>query len=229
MGLCRIMGLKKTIGWITIKKLLLSFLLLIFFLLFAYWVKIQAGIDLFNSFSVGSHFPFTLLTDRKVLSPKKGILFYDNFECMSLLKKWSDSGLVKSTEVSREISKYGTNNTRCLVIRNSQNSTWVYSKKQLIEAKMGDVFYYEGIVNIQGEKIFTYMSIAAFDKNEKIINWNLFLKKVNQIGIWTKVNNSIIITDDRIKFITFRLVGVGSGEFWFDNILFSKIKESANH
>ncbi len=222
-------GIKNIIGWTKIKKLLLIFLLLIFFLFFTYWVKIQAGIDIFNSFSVGSHFPFTLLTDRKVISPKKGILFYDNFENMSLFKKWSDSGLVKSTAVSREISKYETNNTRCLVIRNNQNSTWVYSKKQLIEVKMGDVFYYEGIVNIQGKKIFTFMSIAAFDKNEKIINWNLFVKKVNQIGVWIKVNKSIIISDDRIKFITFRLVGVGSGEFWFDNILFSKINESANH
>jgi hypothetical protein len=190
-------------------------------------VKIQAGINLFNSFSVGSHFPFTLLTNKKILSPKKGILFYDNFESMGLLKKWSDSGLVKSTAVSREISKYGTNNTRCLVIRNSQNSTWVYSKNQLIEVKMGDVFFYEGIVNLQGQKLFTYMSIATFDKNEKNIHWNLFFKKVTQIGIWTKVNNFIIITDDRIKFITFRLVGVGSGEFWFDNILFRKINESA--
>jgi len=151
-------------------------------------------------------------------------LLDDNFEQTNFFKKWIGSGSINQALVSKELSKDGINRTRCLVVRNSRDTTWVYSHNQKIEAQKGDVFTYEGLVNIRGEKSYAYLGIAAFDKQEKAVNWNLFPKRVNTIGTWTKVTREFMIADDRIQYITFRLVGVGSGVYRFDDILFRKIK-----
>ena len=60
-------------------------------------------------------------------------------------------------------------------------------------------------------------------KRKRSSSWNLFKGEINKIGSWIKVKKTITISDNRIKFITFRLGGVGRGEFRFDNIAFSKI------
>ena len=66
--------------------------------------------------------------------------------------------------------------------------------------------------------------MAAFDKNKNSINWNLFKKKVKRNGVWVRVEKQFNISDDDIKYITFRLVGIGNGFYRFDNIIFRKIK-----
>jgi hypothetical protein len=78
-------------------------------------------------------------------------------------------------------------------------------------------------VNIKGNGLHTYFSIATFDEDKNAINWNVYKGEVNKIDSWIKVKKTITISDNKIKFITFRLEGFGRGEFRFDNIIFSKV------
>jgi len=97
-----------------------------------------------------------------------------------------------------------------------------FSQKK-IETKIGDIFYYEGLVNIKGHGLHTYFSVSTFDEDKNVINWNVFKGEVNRIGSWIKVEKKFTISNNKIKFITFRLDGFGRGEFRFDNITFSKV------
>ena len=126
--------------------------------------------------------------------------------------------------VNRELSSDGFNGSKCLLIKNTGNGSWVYSHRKRIEVKKGDIFQFEGDVNIQGDDLSAYLSVAAFDKNKNSINWNLFKKKVKRNGVWVRVEKQFNISDDDIKYITFRLVGIGNGFYRFDNIIFRKIK-----
>jgi len=126
--------------------------------------------------------------------------------------------------VTKEFSLDGFNDSRCLLIRSSSKGSWTYSHNKLVEAKKGDVFNFEGLVNIQGDNISAYLSVAVYDETKKVIDWNLFKEKVNRTGAWVKVEKQFTLSDDDIKYITFRLVGIGIGEYRFDNITFRKIK-----
>ena len=205
------------------KRHLIIFLISILFVL-AYWVKIQIGINFFDSFSIGSHFPFKYLINEVITSPKPGILLKDNFDEVRIIKIWSNLWMREDGTVTRELSSDGFNGSKCLLIKNTGNGSWVYSHRKRIEVKKGDIFQFEGDVNIQGDDLSAYLSVAAFDKNKNSINWNLFKKKVKRNGVWVRVEKQFNISDDDIKYITFRLVGIGNGFYRFDNIIFRKIK-----
>lgn len=194
-------------------RYLLCILIPTFLFFFGYWLKGQLGINFFDSLSIGSYSPFRYLTNDTIISPPKGTFIDEDFEKINLVNKWSNSGLNKYTSVSRELSTEGLNRTKCLLIKNSNEGYWVYSHNKKIETKIGDVFYYEGLVNIKGNRLHAYFSIAASDESKKVISWNLFKGEINKIGSWIKVKKTITISNNRIKFITFRLVGVGRENF----------------
>lgn len=206
----------------TKSRYLLFILIPAFLFLFGYWLKCQEGTNFFDSFSIGSYFPFYHLRNETILSPPKGIIFYEDFDKINIFSKWSDS-LKSYTSATSELSKDGFNNTQCLLIRNSDDRRWVHSHKKKIETKIGDIFYYEGLVNIKGHRLHTYFSVSTFDEDKNIINWNVFKGDVNRIGSWVKVKKKFTISNNKIKFITFRLDGFGRGEFRFDNITFRKV------
>ena len=110
------------------------------------------------------------------------------------------------------------------MIKNSSTGSWTYSHNKLVEVKTGDLFSFDGLVNIQGHNLYAYLSVAAFDKNKTVIDWNFFKEKVNRTGAWVRVKKQIAISNDHIKYIQFRLVGVGIGEYRFDQIAFHKVK-----
>ena len=70
------------------KYLLFALLLIIFFLV--YWLKLQIGINIFNSFSIGSYFPFKYLKNDVIESPEPGILLSEDFNNKNLFKKFSE-------------------------------------------------------------------------------------------------------------------------------------------
>jgi hypothetical protein len=182
------------------------------------------GMDLFASFSMSSYFPFKYFSANIIKSPKPGILFEEDFDTKSLFKKWSDLWMREKGTVSKKFSLDGFGNSRCLLIRSSSKSSWTYSHNKRVEVKKEDIFYFEGLVNISGKNQSAYLSVAAFDENQKAIDWNLFKEKVDITGGWVGVEKQFTIYDDDIKYLTFRLVGVGIGEYRFDNIIFRKIK-----
>lgn len=93
----------------------------------------------------------------------------------------------------------------------------------MIETRPGDVFYYEGLANIKGDDAAAFLNIGAFDEQRKVVDWNLYKKKADRINQWIRVQNTITISDPNIRFITFRLVGTGRGEFRFDDIRLKKL------
>ena len=207
-----------------LKKRHLIIFLITILLVFAYWVKVQIGIEFFDSFSIGSYFPFKYLTNNVIMAPKPGILLEENFDEERIIKIWSNLGMREDGKVTKEISLDGVNGSKCLLIKNIGRGSWTYSHRKLIEVKKGDVFYFEGDVNIKGENLSAYLSVAAYDENKIAIDWNLFKEKVNRTSCWIRVEKQFKISDADIRYITFRLVGVGNGTYRFDNILFRKIK-----
>ena len=193
-------------------------------LVFAYWVKIQIGINFFDSFSIGSYFPFKYLTNNVIMSPKPGILLEENFDEKRIIKIWSNLWMREDGTVTKELSLDGFNGSKCLLIKNTGEGSWVYSHRKRVEVRKGDIFYFGGDVNIEGENLSAYLSVAAYDENKNAIDWNLFKEKVNRTGVWIRVEKQFNISDDSIRYISFRLVGVGNGTYRFDNIIYRKIK-----
>ena len=207
-----------------LKKRHLIIFLITILLVFAYWAKIQIGINFFESFSMGSYFPFKYLTNNVIMSPKPGILLEENFDEERIIKIWSNIWMREDGTVTKELSLDGFNGSKCLLIKNTGTGSWAYSHRKRVEVKKGDIFYFEGDVNIKGENLSAYLSVAAYDENKNAIDWNFFKEKVNRTGAWIRVEKQFNISDDGIKYITFRLVGVGKGTYRFDNIIFRKIK-----
>jgi len=206
------------------KKRYLFLLLIPILIVCAYWFKNQMGINFFGDFSIGSYFPFKYFANDVIVSPKPGILLEEDFNKKRFFKTWSNLWMREDGTVTKELSSEGINGSKCLLIKNTSKGSWVYSHNKKILVKKGDIFYFEGDVNIQGDDLSAYLSVAAFDKNKNAINWNLFKEKVNRTGVWGRVEKQFNISDDVIKYISFRLAGVGKGNYRFDNIIFRKIK-----
>jgi len=158
------------------------------------------------------------------MSPEPGILLDENFNTKKIFKKWSDLWMREEGAVSKELSSDGLNGSKCLLIKSSSKGSWTYSHNKRVEVKKGDIFYFNGMVNINGDNISAYLSVSARDENKKVIDWNLFKEKVNRTGVWVGVEKYFTINDDNIRYITFRLAGIGSGEYRFDDITFRKIR-----
>lgn len=125
--------------------------------------------------------------------------------------------------VTKESSSGGINGSKCLLIKNAGKGSWAYGHRKRVEVTKGDIFYFEGLVYIKGDNLSANLSVAAFDENQNVIGWNLFKKKVKRTGVWIGVENQFNIPND-IRYINFRLTGVGKGDYRFDNITFRKIK-----
>ena len=205
------------------KKRILVILLLTVATL-VYWLKGQIGINLFDSLSISSYFPFKYLKSNIISSPGSGIVFAENFNTKSMFKNWSELWMREEGTVTKHFSADGFDNTRCLLIKSSSKGSWTYSHSKLVEVKKKDIFYYEGIVHLTGKSLSAFINVAAFDQNQEVIDWNLFREKVGVPGVWTGVERHFTIDDDNIKYITLRLAGVGNGDFRFDNIIFRKIR-----
>jgi hypothetical protein len=184
----------------------------------------QMGVNLFASFGISAYFPFKYFDYNTIKSPKPGILFSENFDHQDLFKTWSDLWMREEGTVTHQLTADGFNGSRCLLIKNSSTGSWSYSHKKLVEVKKGDRYYFEGFAKVRGQELSAAFSVAAFDSEKKVIDWNRVKQKVDKYGAWIKVATDFDVVDDAIKFIQFRLVGKGIGEYRFDQIEFHKIK-----
>ena len=151
----------------SVKKISLCIIGSLLLLFFIYWLKVQLGVNLLSSYSLGSWFPFHYLADRTIYAPETGTVFYEDFEGLGIVKKWLDVSLANGV-VSREKTTIGTDSTTCLVVRNTGSQKWVYSYVRMIETHPGDVFYYEGLVDIRGNNAEAYLNLGAFDESDNV-------------------------------------------------------------
>lgn len=211
-------------NFLCLKKRFILIIIIPILIVLAYWLKCQIGINFFSSFSIGSHFPFKYLANNVIVSAEPGILLEENFNKKRFFKRWSNLWMREHEKVTMDLSLGGLNGSKCLLIRNVSKGSWVYSHRKLIKVKKGDKFYYEGFINIKGDDLYTYLSVATFDENKNVIVWNLFKEKEKRTSGWIRVEKQFNISDSDIRYIKFRLVGVGNGEYRFDNIIFRKLE-----
>jgi hypothetical protein len=203
-------------------KYLIAILILSVVILFGYWIKCQTSANLSESVSLSNFIPFKYLLRNDVISvPEPGIILYDSFEKIPIISNWSKLWMREEGKVTRCYDSNGINNSRCLLVKNNSTKSWAYSHNKYVEVLKGDVFSFEGFAKIQGDKISAYAGIAAFDKHKKPIKWNYISEKVEETNKWIKIKKKFIIPDN-IKYIRFRLSGVGIGGFKFDDICFRK-------
>ncbi len=197
-------------------------LTLAIFVLFGYWVKCQMGINVIESISLSNLTPFKYLQRNDVISvPEPGIILNDSFETRPIFRNWSDLWMRDKGKVTAGYDSHGINNSRSLLIKSTSTKSWAYSHNKYVEVLEGDVFSFEGITKIEGDKISAYAGIAAFDKQKKPIKWNYISEKADKAKKWVKINKKFAIPEN-IKYISFRLSGTGIGEFRFDNVCFRK-------
>ncbi|WP_133112035.1 hypothetical protein [Candidatus Scalindua japonica] len=211
------------------QKYLISLFALIIFILFGYWAKCQTGTNFFESTSLSKLTPFKYLQRNDVVSiPKPGIILYDCFDTKSIIGNWSNLWMRDKGKVSVDYDLHGINNSRCLLIKSTSTKSWAYSHNKSVEVHEGDIFSFDGFARIQGEKnVSAFIGIAAFDGQNEPIKWNYISEKIDNTEMWTKKNKTFVIPDN-IKYIRFRLTGVGIGEFRFDDIFFRKENLSTN-
>jgi len=207
----------------TSKNIIFISITLLLIIFFGYWLKLQRGLDFFDSFSLSGYFPFKYLSDNNIESPEKGILISEDFDKKRLFKSFSELWMKEKGTAKKAYSSDGYKGSRCFLVINSSSGSWASSYRKKFKVKKGDHFYIEGFTKITGHTPHAYLSVAAFDKNDDAINWNYFRKGADKKGKWIQIDKHFIIPNENIKSINFRLVGVGKGEYLFDNILFCKL------
>jgi hypothetical protein len=126
--------------------------------------------------------------------------------------------------VTVELSPNGYNGSRCLLVKSRSVGSWAYSHKTIIQVKRGDRYFFEGLVKIIGDNLSASLSVAAFDSKKRVIDWNLEKGKVGKIGTWITIAKQFTVKNENIKYIKFRLIGKGIGEYRFDHITFNRLK-----
>jgi hypothetical protein len=199
---------------------------IIVFGLFSYWLKSQMGISFSESTSLSKYFPFNYLAPRQVIiNPAAGIFLFDSFDSFSLFGNWNSLWMREQGKVSKGYGANGIDNSRCLFIKSNSTKSWVCSYKKMIRVREGDVFNYKVFVKLKGDTHSAIASMATFDADKKIINWNDFRQQTDRTNEWMVLEKTFIIPDG-IQYIQFRLSGIGTGEFRFDNVYLKLLKKS---
>ena len=207
-------------------KYLLSISFVIFFFLL-YFIKIQIGINIFDSISFGSYPPFKYLTDNVIDSTRPGLILSEDFDTIKLSRTFNSKLWMREKgTVSKEFSQNGFNDSRCILVTNSSSGSWVSSQRKFVKVSKGDQFYMEGLIKITGEDSRAFLSVSSFDSKKDVISYDLLRTKIDRKGGWVKHKKYFSIPDDNIKFIRLRLGGIGKGKYLFDNIIFRKINSS---
>ena len=203
-------------------KYLLTFVVLLIISLFLYWSKCQLNINFLASYSLGNKFPFKYFQkDVVIAEPEPGILINESFNSYHITNNWHLWMQEKGT-VSQQYDEKGINNSRCLLIRSSSKESWAYSYINFIEVRKGDMFHYLVLAKLHGDHPTAYARMTVFDENKNAISSNL-VDKTEMTEAWTKLEKTFTVPQGG-KYINFRLAGVGTGEFRFDDVCLTKLR-----
>jgi hypothetical protein len=204
------------------KWLFFSLSLPIIFLLL-YWLKLQVGINIFDTFSLGSRFPFKYLVNDVIEAPDSGILLDEDFEKKRLLLASALHLDINTKSTKTKYAENGFGFSRCLQVNQHGDGSWVSGHRKMVQVKSGDRFHMQGWVNLTGEALQAFLSVTAFDHEKNVIKWNAFKGGTQGTGRWLKIESQFEIPDDNIRYIRFRMVGKGKGIYRIDNIVFRKL------
>jgi hypothetical protein len=205
---------RKSIIYLVILIVLLSGLL--------YWLKKRSGIDIFKSFSLSHIFPFKYIPEYVIKNPRPGdLIIQEEFE----KKFWPftvwDSLWMRETGKVIKGFDYAMNQSRCLLITSHSTRDWSFECLFLIRVEAGDVFYYEGSAMLQGEEAGAGLGFTTYDLKKNVLEWNYGSSAVKP-GPIMRIRRQVKIKEG-IRFIRFRLSGIGCGQYRFDHIRLTKI------
>lgn len=189
----------------------------------AYWVKSRLGINLFESLETSSHFPFNLLYNNVLKVDQPGTVLFEDFEQSRIFKRWSDEHFGDDPKVVHKVIQGGPGNpTNCLQVSSHRKDHWVYNFSKYIAVTKGDLFQVKGRLRIEPNSKNAFFSIAGFDADKNPIDWSMATHMVTQKGSWINAEKQFSITDEDIRYISFRLLGY-RGVYRFDDILLNKL------
>jgi hypothetical protein len=189
----------------------------------AYWVKSRIGVNLFASMSISSHFPFNLLYDNVLKVDQPGTVLYEDFEESRIFKRWSNEHFAGDPKVIHKVVPGGQgDSSHCLQISSQRKNHWVYNFSKYIAVAKGDLFQIKGRLQIDPDSGNAFFSIAGFDADKNPVDWSMATHRVTHKGSWINAEKQFSITNENIRYISFRLMG-RQGVYRFDDILLSKI------
>jgi hypothetical protein len=191
--------------------------------LLLYFLKLQIGINILDSISISHYFPFKYLTTDIIKTPDSGILILEDFNKRRLFRSFTDLNMSERDTVSKMRSPHGYEGTACLLVTNAGHGTWVYPHRKMVKVEKGDRFQVEGRVYLQGDELSAGLSVAVYDKDQSIIKWSMFRRRIHKSGEWVGIDEQFEIPNDTIAYVRLRLVGSGKGICRFDDVLFRKL------
>ena len=204
------------------KKFLLRLIAVIALSLLIYWLKCRMGINLTGLLSLHDLPLFRgLQREEVIVQPPPGTLLSDSFDSFGIINHWSGLWMREKGRVTLAHDSKGRDSSRCLLIRSTSDRDWSYAHNRLIQVRADEVFSFRGWAWLEGEKASAFIGVAAFDQGRRAISWNYVAEKVDQRGIWVRLERTFRIPGG-IDCIQFKLSGVGAGVYRFDDIRFEK-------
>lgn len=118
----------------------------------------------------------------------------------------------------------GMNGTRCLVIDNRGDKDWIYEARGLTAVRPGETYDYQGYARVQGQGALAMIGLVVLDQEHHVQKTQYTSQNVkgpsyavNKADQWFVLSRSFIVPEGA-AFIRLRLMGVGQGRFWFDNV-----------
>lgn len=195
-----------------------------------YWLKCAAGINLFENFSLSSHFPFRYLPRSQfVLHPEPHSLILDeSFNVAPIFfQNWPTHVQSSAGEDVPHYEVLGVNGSRCMVIRSDTDGWWNISHRYLVSVKQGDVLRVTAQVWNGSDSGRAGIEVAAYDEKRNVIKWNYWSKRSDTRSRFEMITLQFSIPAE-VSFIRLRLAGGGRGEFRFDDIRFELIDTRAS-
>ena len=194
-----------------------------------YSLKSTAGINLFENFSLSSHFPFRYLRSEDVLHPEPLSLILDeSFNVAPIFfRTWSTRVQRSAGEDVPHYEALGVNGSRCMIIRSDTDSWWNISHRYLVSVRPGDVLRVTAQVWNGSDSGRAGLEVAAYDEKRNVIKWNYWGKRSDARSRFETITMQFSIPAE-VSFIRLRLAGRGRGEFRFDDIRFELIDARAS-
>ena len=208
-------------------RILAASLLLIVLILFAYWLKCQLGISLFEKISLHAYFPFSHLQKNTVtIIDEPGMILADDFESRRWFPVWAMPWAKEKNSVVTRFARPGHESSQCLLINNNSTSSWDISHTQFVKVQKGDTFSISGFTEINGENVSARLLLTAFDKDKKAIPRAQHKEKTTITGAWEAIESEFTISEGT-EYIKFSFGGQGRGEFKFDSLRFEKTSRTS--
>ena len=215
-----------------IKKASLIIIVILLFFLFTYLLKSQRGVDLFESFSLSKHLPFTSFHEPEKPDtiirniPLDGVLIDEDFEDGLVAGGWDSLWARETGTVIRRLDRDAEKGTNYIFIKNLGHEDWTIEHDRLIMVSPGEQFHYQGRIKTTGQAS-AGLGVALYDKDRQIVDWMHAAGMVQYQEEWTEISNSFAIPEN-VSFMRFRLAGSGRGEVFADDFLLKRTKSIDN-